>query len=290
MPTGAFSHRGSGLKAADIRVCILRMEGTNNEQEMLDAFEREGTAAELVHLKQILGKTTSVGSQRDLADFHVLIFPGGWSAGDYVRAGAIFAARLKAEAKKELKEFVEAGKAVGGMCNGFQILVELGLLPQLDGATLAPEPQAALFVNDSDRFECRPTYLRCESSKSAFTGAIKKGEVLYIPSAHGEGKLTLPPETADKSLDKLEDEGCVIFRYVNPSTGNPDGYPFNPNGSPRAIAALSNSAGNVFGIMPHPERSYLGINHPDWYRRSPGEWGDGKRVFDSVISYTTKNF
>lgn len=278
------------MKPSDLRVCILRMEGTNNEQEMLDAFLRAETQAELVHLKQLLGKTTSVGSQRDLADFQVLIFPGGWSAGDYIRAGAIFAARLKAEAKKELRDFVEAGKPVGGMCNGFQILVELGLLPQLDGATIAPDPQAALFVNDSDRFECRPTYLRCESSKSAFTGAIKKGEVLYIPSAHGEGKLTLPPETQEKSLDHLEKEGCVVFRYVNPQTDEPDGYPYNPNGSPRSIAAICNAGGNVFGIMPHPERSYLGINHPDWYRKSPGEWGDGKRVFDSVIAYASKRF
>jgi phosphoribosylformylglycinamidine synthase subunit PurQ / glutaminase len=290
MPSHGF-HPGVGrLKASDIKVCILRMEGTNNEQEMQDAFLRAGTRAELVHLKQVLGKTTSVGSQRDLANYQVLIFPGGWSAGDYVRAGAIFAARLKAEAKKDLKAFVEEGKAVGGMCNGFQVLVELGLLPQLGDGPMSSQPEAALSVNDSDRFECRPTYLRVESTKCAFTQSLKKGEVLYVPSAHGEGKFTLPPEQEAPALARLEEEGRIVFRFVNPATGTPDGYPFNPNGSPSSIAAVCNAAGNVFGIMPHPERSYLGINHPDWYRKSQGEWGDGKRVFDSVIAYTTRRF
>lgn len=266
------------------------MEGTNNEQEMLEAFLRSGTDAELVHLKQVLGKTTGVGSQRNLEDYQILIFPGGWSAGDYIRAGAIFAARLKAEAKLDLMKFVEAGKPVGGMCNGFQILVELGLLPHLGPETMAAHPEAALAVNASDRFECRPTYLRVESSKCAFTGSIKKGEVLYIPSAHGEGKFTVPPEDEARVVKRLEDEGRIVFRYVNPETGAYDGYPYNPNGSPSNIAALCNEAGNVFGIMPHPERSYLGINHPDWYRARQGEWGDGKQVFDSVVGYVSRRF
>jgi len=271
-------------------VCILRMEGTNNEQEMLDAFDRAGADAELVHLKQILGKTTAVGSQRDLEDFEVLIFPGGWSAGDYIRAGAIFAARLKAEARSDLKDFVEAGKPVGGMCNGFQILVELGLLPGLGHDTMASAPEAALLVNDSDRFECRPTYVKTESTKCVFTQSIKKGQVLYVPSAHGEGKFTVPPEQEAAIVRRLEEEGRIVFRFVNPETEEYDGYPYNPNGSPSNIAAVCNGEGNVFGIMPHPERSYLGINHPDWYRKRRGEWGDGKLVFDSVIGYVSRKF
>lgn len=278
------------MKVSAIKVCILRMEGTNNEQEMLDAFDRAGTDAELVHLKQILGKTTAVGSQRDLEDFNILIFPGGWSAGDYIRAGAIFAARLKAEARSDLKEFVEAGKPVGGMCNGFQILVELGLLPGMGHDTMAAAPEAALFVNDSDRFECRPTYVKTESTKCVFSQSIKKGEVLYIPSAHGEGKFTVPPDQEAAIIRRLEEEGRIVFRFVNPETEAYDGYPYNPNGSPSNIAAICNEAGNVFGIMPHPERSYLGINHPDWYRKRHGEWGDGKQVFDSVVSYVSKKF
>jgi phosphoribosylformylglycinamidine synthase I len=278
------------LKAGEVKVCILRMEGTNNEQEMLEAFERAGTDAELVHIKQILGKTTGVGSQRELADYHILIFPGGWSAGDYIRAGAIFAARLKAEAKGDLRAFVEAEKPVGGMCNGFQILVELGLLPALGEQTMAPQPEAALAVNDSDRFECRPTYVKSQTQKCVFTSAIKPRTVLYIPSAHGEGKFTVPPEDEAKIVSKLEERDAVVFRYVNPETGETDGYPHNPNGSPGNIAALCNDAGNVFGIMPHPERSYLGVNHPDWYRTGRGEWGDGKKVFGSVVSYVSKKF
>lgn len=266
------------------------MEGTNNEQEMLEAFQRAGTRAELVHLKQLLGKTTAVGSQRELADFHILILPGGWSAGDYIRAGAIFAARLKAEAKKDLRDFVEAGKPVGGMCNGFQVLVELGLLPSLGGSTFASQPEAALFVNDSDRFECRPTYLKSQTRRCAFTSSIKPATTLYIPSAHGEGRFTVPPDKEAEIVAKLEERDQVVFRFVNPETGALDGYPYNPNGSPGNIAAVCNEQGNVFGIMPHPERSYLGINHPDWYRTGRGEWGDGKRVFDSVVDYVAKRF
>ena len=278
------------MKVSDIKVCILRMEGTNCEQEMLDAFDRSGTDAELVHLKQILGKTTAVGSQRDLEDFQILMFPGGWSAGDYIRAGAIFAARLKAEARSDLKEFVEAGKPVGGVCNGFQILVELGLLPHLGRETIAPQPEAALFVNESDRFECRPTYVKAQNSDCVFTQSIKKGDVLYIPSAHGEGNFKVPPEQEAAVIRRLEEDGRIVFRFVNPETEEYDGYPYNPNGSPGNIAAVCNEAGNVFGIMPHPERSYLGVNHPDWYRKRRGEWGDGKQVFDSVIAHVSKKF
>ncbi len=278
------------LKRSEVRVCILRMEGTNNEQEMLEAFERSGTQAELVHLKQLLGKSTSAGSARHLEDYHILMFPGGWSAGDYVRAGAIFAARLKAEARRDLMEFVEAGKAVGGMCNGFQVLVELGLLPSLGEKTAADEPEAALAVNASDRFECRPTYLRAETSRCAFTSKVKPGSVLYIPSAHGEGRFTLPQEHEHEVLRRLDAEDRVVFRYVDPSTSKAGEYPFNPNGSPSGIAGVCNGAGNVFGMMPHPERSYLGINHPDWYRTDRGEWGDGKLVFESVVAYTRGKF
>jgi phosphoribosylformylglycinamidine synthase len=266
------------------------MEGTNNEQEMLDAFLRSGTDAELVHLKQLLGKTTSEGSSRNLEDYHILMFPGGWSAGDYVRAGAIFAARLKAEARGGLLAFVEAGKAVGGMCNGFQVLVELGLLPALGEKTAADEPEAALAVNESDRFECRPTYLRAETSRCAFTTKVKPGSVLYIPSAHGEGRFTLPQEHELAQLKRLDAEDRVVFRYVDPATSKVGEYPYNPNGSPAGIAGVCNAAGNVFGMMPHPERSYLGINHPDWYRKDPGEWGDGKLVFESVVHYTRQKF
>lgn len=262
------------------------MEGTNNEQEMLDAFLRSGAQAELVHLKQLLGKTTTAGSQRSLEEYHILMFPGGWSAGDYVRAGAIFAARLKAEARKELLDFVEAGKAVGGMCNGFQVLVEMGLLPSLGEKTAADEPEAALAVNASDRFECRPTYLRAETSRCAFTSKIKTGSVLYIPSAHSEGRFTLPQENELEHLKRLDAENRVVFRYVDPATSKVGEYPHNPNGSPGGIAGLCNGAGNVFGMMPHPERSYLGVNHPDWTRTDRGEWGDGKLVFDSVLAYT----
>ncbi|MGA1820812.1 MAG: phosphoribosylformylglycinamidine synthase subunit PurQ, partial [Thermoplasmatota archaeon] len=147
------------MKVEEVRVCILRMEGTNCEQETYDAFRRLGAAPELVHLKQLEGRDVNPGEERSLEDFHILMFPGGFSAGDYIRAGAIFAARLKASADRDIVRFIEDGRAIGGFCNGFQIMVELGILPAFD-CTMAEQPQAVLHANDSGRFECRPTLLK----------------------------------------------------------------------------------------------------------------------------------
>ncbi|HIH36676.1 MAG TPA: phosphoribosylformylglycinamidine synthase subunit PurQ, partial [Methanocellales archaeon] len=139
----------------DIRVAVLLIEGTNNEQEVYLAFKRLGADPELLHLKQLISK-------KDLSDYQCLMIPGGFSAGDYVRAGAIFAARIKSALRKQLMEFAENGYPIGGICNGFQVLVELGLLPALE-SKMSDYPQASLAINDSARFECRPTLLKHES-------------------------------------------------------------------------------------------------------------------------------
>ncbi len=266
------------MKAEDVRVCVVRIEGTNCEDEMANAFEMVGAKAEKVHLKQLLGQCDP-SLKRSLEDYDILAFPGGFSAGDYVRAGAIFASRIKAGIGSDIKRFVEAGKPVLGVCNGFQILVELGLLPALDG-TMSDEPTAALYNNDSGRFECRPTVLRNDNrSKCVFTCDIPKGELLMCPSAHGEGKLisNIPDFTS-----KLEENDQVVFRYVTPEGGRAT-YPWNPNGSPSDIAGICNPAGNVLGMMPHPERVLTRFTHPDWTRGYDSEEGDGLAVFRSVM-------
>jgi phosphoribosylformylglycinamidine synthase len=278
------------MNVEDIKVCILRIEGTNCEQEMFDSFKRVGTSPELVHLKQFTSSDVREDEQKKLTDYQILMIPGGFSAGDYIRAGAIFAARMKSKMEDQLVKFVEDGYAVGGVCNGFQILVELGLLPAF-GKTISPHPEAVLATNASDRFECRPALLKHENNGTCvFTQKIPKDKVVLAPCAHAEGQFLFPKDREKELLQKLIDNNQIVFRYVD-ENGEYAGYPWNPNGALYNIAGICNKQGNVFGMMPHPERVFYKYTHPDWMRENTHEWmGDGKAVFESVIDYTKKRF
>lgn len=282
------------MKAEEVRVCVLRMEGTNCEQETFDAFKRIGASPEFVHIKQLEGRDTNVGEKRSLDEYHILMFPGGFSAGDYIRAGAIFAARLKASIPNDLIRFIEEGKAVGGFCNGFQIMVELGILPAFD-STMADHPEAVLHANDSGRFECRPSVLKhVNKGKCIWTSKLKEGDLRMIPCAHAEGKFMLPGtdhKKEDALYDRLFEEDRIVFRYSDLHGDTDASYPFNPNGSRFNIAGITNDQGNVFGMMPHPERVFFRNTHPDWYRRRIGpEEGDGRKVFESVLDHIIDKF
>ena len=173
-------------------------------------------------------------AERDLRSVDAVILPGGFSYGDYLRCGAI--ARF-APIMDEVRAFAEAGGPVVGICNGFQILCEAGLLP------------GALIRNRQLRFVCRWVDVRVETSASPLTGEIVAGDVLRVPVKHGEGQFVA--STAD--LDRIEAERLVVFRYCGP-----DGSPApeaNPNGASNAIAGIRNEAGNVVGLMPHPEHA-----------------------------------
>jgi phosphoribosylformylglycinamidine synthase len=274
------------MKASHVRVCVLRIEGTNCEEESYLAFKRLGTKPEKVHLKQLTGTDVSNEEKRSLSEYQILVLPGGFSAGDYVRAGAIFAARMKSKLSGDLVEFIKSGKPVLGICNGFQILVETGLLPAMSGV-MTEIPEAVLGTNDSGRFECRPTLLRKVNRGScAFTSRISPDKISLIPSAHAEGKLMFPLEKSKKIVRELEDNDQIVFKYVDPE-GNLAGYPWCPNGSTDNIAGICNREGNVFGLMPHPERVFFRFTHPDWTRQLDGP-GDGRAVFESVLDYVTK--
>lgn len=266
------------MKAEDVKVCVIRIEGTNCEDEMAEAFRMVGATPEKVHLKQLTGQAP-MDMRRDLEDYDILAFPGGFSAGDYVRAGAIFAARIRSALGSDVRRFVESEKPVLGVCNGFQILVELGLLPAV-GDPMTPVPTAALYTNDSARFECRPTLLRNDNrGKCMFTSSMERKQMVMFPSAHAEGKLmSMDP----KFVENLEDNDQIVFRYVGEDGGKPS-YPWNPNGSPSDIAGICNPAGNVMGLMPHPERVLTRFTHPDWTRGYDTEEGDGLIVFKSVM-------
>lgn len=278
------------MKKNDIRIGVLRIEGTNCEQESYDAFKRLGAQPELVHLKQLLGIDCTPDETRDIFDYQCLMFPGGFSSGDYIRAGAIFAARIKSKLQKPLTEFVQQEYPIFGVCNGFQILTELGLLPGFN-VIMSDIPNACLYLNDSNKFECRPTLLKHENKgKCVFTTKIPKYDVRLIPSAHAEGKVMFPLHDQDRFLKQLEKNDQIVFRYVDPE-GSYAGYPWNPNGSFFNIAGVCNNIGNVFGMMPHPERTFYRFQHPDWTRtRDISVDGDGKAIFESVLAYIAKRF
>ena len=187
-------------------------------------------------LRDVLGQDAELVWHReaDLSSYDCLVLPGGFSYGDYLRCGAI--ARF-APAMEAVARHAEAGRPVIGICNGFQILCEAGLLP------------GALLRNESLQFRCQDAHLRVESVETPFTSLCRPGQVLRVPISHGEGRYYADEAT----LDELEANGQVVFRYCSPE-GEP-AADANPNGSLRNIAGIVNRRGNVLGMMPHPERA-----------------------------------
>lgn len=193
--------------------------------------------------------------ERDLSSYDCIVLPGGFSYGDYLRAGAI--ARFS-PVMEAVVEAAEAGKPVIGICNGFQVLCESHLLP------------GALMRNDSLQYRCEWVNLRVENAETAFTVACEPGQIIRVPVSHGEGRYYAEPEV----LDELESSGRVAFRYCTPA-GEPTPYA-NPNGSERNIAGIVNERGNVLGMMPHPERAceaILGGEDGLLLWKSVAEWG-----------------
>ncbi|MEK6985583.1 MAG: phosphoribosylformylglycinamidine synthase I [Candidatus Thermoplasmatota archaeon] len=280
------------MNKKDIKWAVLRIEGTNSEEESARCMRDVGVNAEIVHLKQLTGDDVLKSERRKLADFDGLWIAGGFSAGDYIRAGAILAARMKSKMAPELKEFIKAGKPMLGICNGFQIMVELGVLPSMDKKTPMTElPTAVLNLNDSGHYECRPSLLRhANKGTCKFTSRIPQGEVRTIISSHAEGKFLVASEADYK---RLADQDQIVFTYTDPDGSAAPKYPWSPNGAPHAIAGVCNPEGTVMGMMPHPERVFWRRGHPDWTRTGLDAglgWdvGDGRAVFESIVDYQVK--
>jgi phosphoribosylformylglycinamidine synthase len=248
------------------RAIVLRAPGTNCDEETAAAWEQAGAEAETWHVGRLLE------SPHALDGFQILTIPGGFSYGDDLGAGRIFATRLGTVLEDALGRFRDRGGLILGICNGFQVLVRAGLLPG------GPKPCAAtLTFNDSGHFESRWVRLAPVPGRSPF---LTDGEVIELPVAHGEGKFVLGDEAA---LADLEAAGQVVLRYVDES-GNPtQAYPANPNGSPGAVAGVCDPTGRVFGLMPHPERHIDPFHHPRWTRRGPATEGDGLRIFRNAV-------
>jgi phosphoribosylformylglycinamidine synthase II/phosphoribosylformylglycinamidine synthase I len=241
------------------RVLILQAPGTNRDREAAWACQQAGGEPEIVPLSALLR------GERDLRDYAMLVLPGGFSYGDDLGAGTLWALELMEGLQGALEQFIESGRPVLGICNGFQALVRAGLLPGPEFLEPDGRRTITLAPNASGRFECRWVYLRADPrSPCLFTEGIE--ELLYCPVAHGEGRFMARDESV---LQTLEARGLIALTYVDAS-GSPAGYPFNPNGSQRNVAGLCNPAGNVLGLMPHPEDHIFPWQHPRWHRGEQG--------------------
>lgn len=265
----------------NVKVLVLRTAGTNCDKETAFAFQDCGAQVELVHINKLFSK------EKSLKDYHILALPGGFSYGDDISAGRILANELRIKLGEDLKKFINDGKLIIGICNGFQVLVKAGLLP--GGAEVADKEeqtiqQATLMTNDSGKFEDRWTHLKI-SGRSAW---IKDMEgVVYFPVAHGEGKFVCKNKNV---LHKIQNNHQVIFRYCTKAGEKPD-YPDNPNGAQDDIAGITDPTGRVLGLMPHPERHYVFTQHPFWTRlEKKNRYGDGAKIFQNGVNYIKKNF
>jgi len=253
-----------------VRVLVLRTAGVNCDEEAVRAFRGAGAEVDLLHLNAL------TAAPERLERYGVLVLPGGFSYGDDVAAGRVFGVELREHLDREIRAFLAGGGYVLGICNGFQVLVELGLFePELP----AHERTIALTDNASNRFEARWVTLRAERSKAAW---LAPGLELPCPVAHGEGCLAVRD---DGVLARLEQRGQIALRYVDPARpGEPAGYPHNPNGSVAGVAGLCDPSGRVLGLMPHPERNLTPWNHPRWTRLPPREEGEGAGFFRALVA------
>ena len=252
------------------KALIVRTAGTNCDWETKAAFEIAGAAAERIHVNRL------IRGEIRLADYSILVIPGGFSYGDDIASGKILANELKYRLGDQVKEFALTGRPVIGICNGFQILVKMGLLPEPE----AMNQTTTLTFNDSDRFECRWINLKTEETHCLWVEGL--AQVISLPVAHGEGKFI----SANKKILKiLESNRQVVFRYVD-ERAKAAGYPYNPNGSQGNIAGICNGKGNVFGLMPHPERFVFRWQHPSRLHRGDGtEFGWGLEIFKNAIKF-----
>lgn len=254
---------------ARVNALVITGYGTNCEQECAHSVKKAGANdATIVHFSDI-----SRGLVR-MEDFNYLIFPGGFLDGDDLGAAQAAAHRWRWSEDEngkpvldQLKAFFDAGGVILGICNGFQLMVKLGLLPAVGGRYF--ERQVSLSYNDSNKYEDRWVTLKANpDSHCVFTKDI---DTLYVPVRHGEGKIIASDE---KMLDELSKSQQIALQYIHPETGEVSmEYPYNPNGSPMGIAGLTDPSGRILGLMPHPEAFNHPTNHPHWTRGDVGTLG-----------------
>ncbi|QEG34868.1 phosphoribosylformylglycinamidine synthase I [Bythopirellula goksoeyrii] len=251
---------------AQPRILILRAPGTNCDVETAHAFQLAGGQPDVLHLNRLLEAPQLV------AEYQVLCIPGGFSYGDDIAAGRIFANEIRHHLSEVLQEFRTAGKLLLGICNGFQVLIKSGLLDTDDETG----PAASLTWNDSGCFMDRWVGLKAAGDKCVFLSGMNE---LYLPIAHAEGKFVTRDAAA---LERLDQAGQLVLRYADVEGSIP---PFNPNGAMHDVAGMCDTTGRVFGLMPHPERFVDFTQHPSWTRREVRGEGAGLALFRNAVRY-----
>jgi len=249
------------------KVCVITGFGINADEELALAFTVAGGDARRVHVTDLIAEPSLLSS------FRVLAFPGGFSFGDHLGSGKVFATLLRRSLGPALAAFVADGGLAIGICNGFQVLVKMGVLPNLSGTG---GQEVSLIHNDSGRFEDRWVRVRFEEgSRCVWTRGLGP---MDLPVRHGEGRFIAGGAGL---LSELNARGLIALRYASPSGGEP-GYPQDPNGSEGHVAGICDPTGRVFGLMPHPEAYIHAQNHPDWSARSITK-GEGLRIFENGV-------
>jgi len=279
-----------------VRAIVLRAAGINCDVETEYALQLAGAQAERVHINRIIEDKTA------LEKFQIIVIPGGFSYGDDVAAGKILANQIVHHLYEPIQKFIEDGKLVLGICNGFQVLVKAGILPgglapAPGRGALGPEAEAnrpaertfapaqagvTITYNDSGKYEDRWVYLAPQTQKCIF---IDPGRQIYLPVAHAEGKVVARDVTI---LEKLKADEHIAFKYVD-KDGKEGPYPVNPNGSVDSIAGLTDATGRVLGLMPHPERFVRPTQHPHWSRLKDRPDADGMTIFNNTVRYVREN-
>ncbi len=272
---------------AKSKAIVITGNGTNCEMEAAHACRLGGfDEAVIAHIAEILS-----GEIR-LDDFHFLNLTGGFLDGDDLGSAKAQANRLKHAAVsgsgeklvEQFSRFVADGKLILGVCNGFQLMVKMGMLPGFDGNYLSQS--VTLTHNDCGRFQDRWTYLKVDTaSPSVFTAGIEKG--IYLPVRHGEGKFVCD---SAETLARIEAHHLAVLKYSGPDYAEATmEFPANPNGAQNAVAALCDPTGRLMGLMPHPEAFVHYTQHPRWTREQLPEEGDGLILYKNAAEYVRKN-
>jgi phosphoribosylformylglycinamidine synthase len=263
------------------KACVLTGYGINCDDETRFAFEYAGADARIIHINDI------IENRKLLDDFQIFAFPGGFSYGDDTGSGKALANRIINNLYDEFNRFLERDTLMLGICNGFQVMVNLGIVPALEKKI--GKPEAALMRNTSSRYISRWVDLKIEKgTPCVFVQGIER---LHVPVAHGEGNFYAPHET----IKTLTEKKLIVLRYAKPEGGLAGGeYPYNPNGSVADIAAICDPSGRRMGMMPHPERNIFFIHREDWTLvrekhmregKEPPEEGEGLAIFNNAVRY-----
>lgn len=254
------------------KALVLRAAGTNCDKETFNALNLVGFNTTLAHINELIRKKI------DLLEYHVLVIPGGFSFGDYISAGKVFAIEIYYKLKDVFEKYVSKNRFIIGICNGFQVLVKLGLLPK---PTF--KQQVTLTDNISNKFECRWVYLK--TNKKNPSPLRNLPEVIKLPVAHAEGNFFANQEI----LDDILKNNLHIFQYSDSKGDVSVGYPLNPNGSLNNIAGITDPTGKIIGLMPHPERFIVKHQYPINYNLEDSLIPFGRLFFETIKNHILSN-